>query len=226
MHMEIQAIADFHSPLTSKFGIPRQSGIVNSLEGTIVFRKEFDCEDAIRGLEGFDHIWIIWGFSANRKTQWQPTVRPPRLGGNKTMGVFATRSPYRPNPLGLSAVKITAIEGTLIHVSGADLMDGTPIYDIKPYIAYADSYPEAKGGFVDTTQWKELEVDFPAELREKAEKICGLPCADSISALLAQDPRPHYQDDPKKIYGMTYGKVDVHFCVCSNKLTVKDIIRL
>lgn len=223
--MDIEPIADFHCPLTSKFGLPRQSRVVNELEGTIVFRKQYCSEDAIRGLEGFDHLWLIWGFSANRKTGWQATVRPPRLGGNKTMGVFATRSPYRPNPLGLSAVKISRIENGRIHVLGADLMDGTPIYDIKPYIAYADSIPDAKGGFTDETQWKELEVIFPDELKVKAEKICGKGTAKEIEALLAQDPRPHYQDDPEKVYGMTFGNSDIKFSVKESTLTIHEIVK-
>lgn len=224
--MEIEPIAVFHSPLTSKFGIPRQSGIVDQLEGTIVFNKEYDCEAALRGLEGFDRIWLIWGFSANRKREWQPTVRPPRLGGNKSMGVFATRSPYRPNPIGLSAVEIASIHGTMIQVKGADLMDGTPIYDIKPYIAYADAFPDAKGGFVDQNSWESLEVDYPAELREMTDRICGKGASDAVAALLGQDPRPRYQDDPDKVYGMTYGKIDVHFIVKDNLLTVKDIEKI
>lgn len=224
--MEIEPIAVFHGPLTSKFGIPRQSGIVEELEGTIVFNKEYDCEAALRGLEGFDRIWLIWGFSENRKRDWQPTVRPPRLGGNKTMGVFATRSPYRPNPLGLSAVRIASVHGTMIQVKGADLMDGTPIYDIKPYIAYADAFPEAKGGFVDDNQWKEMEVDFPVQQREMLCRICGEGADKTVASLLAQDPRPRYQDDPEKVYGMTYDKADVHFVVRDNLLTVIKIEKI
>lgn len=223
--MEIEPIAFYHSPMTSKFGIPRQSGVVDSVEGSIVFCREYDCADALRGLEGFDRIWLIWGFSGNRKGGWQPTVRPPRLGGNKAMGVFATRSPYRPNPLGLSAVRIASIEGTMVKVRGADLMDGTPIYDIKPYIAYADAFPDARGGFVDAEHWKELEVVFPEECRLALEKICGKGSADTVRELLAQDPRPHYHDDPDKVYGMTYGKADVHFMVKDNILTVTNIDR-
>ncbi len=224
--MEIEPIAIFHGPLSSKFGIPRQSGIVDELDGTIVFNKEYDCEAALRGLDGFDRIWLIWGFSENRKREWQPTVRPPRLGGNRTMGVFATRSPYRPNPLGLSTVRIASVHGTMIHVKGADLMDGTPIYDIKPYLAYADAFPEARGGFVDQNEWHGLDVDFPAELRELTDSLCGKGASEAVCALLAQDPRPRYQDDPEKVYGMTYGKADVHFTVEGNLLKVTKIDKI
>lgn len=224
--MEIQPIAVFHGPLSSKFGIPRQSGVVAALEGTVELLGEYACEAAVRGLEGFDRIWLVWGFSDNRKRDWQPTVRPPRLGGNRSMGVFATRSPYRPNPLGLSAVEISGIEGTMIHVRGADLMDGTPIYDIKPYIAYADAYPEARSGFVGQNGWKELDVDFPEDLALRLDGICGEGSASTVAALLSQDPRPHYQDDPQKVYGMAYGKADVHFMVDGSQLTVTGVDRL
>ena len=155
--MEIRPIAYFRSPLTEKFGLPRQSGLAPSLRGRIVFEKPYDTPEAVRGLEGFDMLWIIWGFSANSRTGWEPTVRPPRLGGNARMGVFATRSPYRPNPLGLSAVRIAGIGDGWIDTLGADLMDGTPVYDIKPYIPYTDSHPGAGAGFVDSTPWKEME---------------------------------------------------------------------
>lgn len=224
--MEIQPVAVFHGPLVSKFGIPRQSGVVEELEGTVELLGEYACEAALRGMEGFDRIWLIWGFSENRKREWQPTVRPPRLGGNKSLGVFATRSPYRPNPIGLSAVEITGIEGTMIHVRGADLMDGTPIYDIKPYVAYADAFPQAESGFVGQNAWKELDVVFPENLEGELEGICGKGSAATVSALLAQDPRPHYQDDPDKVYGMTYGKADVHFTVVEDRLTVTGIDKI
>lgn len=224
--MEIVPIADFHSPLKSKFGIPRQSGIVENLEGSIVFRKEFSSPDALRGLEDFDYLWIIWGFSENKKNQWQATVRPPRLGGNKSLGVFATRSPYRPNPLGLSSVKILSIEANVIKVQGADLMDGTPIYDIKPYVSYADSHKDAKSGFVDSNDWNELNVIFPDELKDKVRGLCGDKAIDIISSLLAQDPRPKYHNDPNKSYGMKYDSIDIHFSVTDKDLIVKDVTKL
>lgn len=228
--MTITPIAHFHSAFTSKFGIPRQSGIVDELRGHIVFEPAYRNADALRGLEGFDYLWIVWEFSANKCTEqrgsvsWQPTVRPPLLGGNIQMGVFATRSPYRPNPLGLSSVRIQRIEmsdkeGPIIHVLGADLMDGTPIYDIKPYVAYADSHPEARSGFVDEHQWQELTVDFPQHLK-------ALFSDESVAALtrvLALDPRPQYQDNPEKIYGMPYEGYDIRFRVADSKLTVTDI---
>lgn len=224
--MEIVPIADFHCPLKSKFGIPRQSGIVENLEGSIVFRKEFSSPDALRGLEDFDYLWIIWGFSENKKNQWQATVRPPRLGGNKSLGVFATRSPYRPNPLGLSSVKILSIEANVIKVQGADLMDGTPIYDIKPYVSYADSHKDAKSGFVDSNDWNELNVIFPDELKDKVRGLCGDKAIDIISSLLAQDPRPKYHNDPNKSYGMKYDSIDIHFSVTDKDLIVKDVTKL
>lgn len=231
--MEIVPIADFRSPLTSKFGIPRQSGVVPELKGTIVFRPEFRNADALRGMDGYDYLWLIWGFSAavrkgGDKGSWQPTVRPPRLGGNVSMGVFATRSPFRPNGLGLSSVKISRIEhgtreGTVIQVLGADLMDGTPIYDIKPYVEYADSHQGVRSGFTDTVAWKPLEVVFPEELRAKAAAIGGEACIGTICSLLAQDPRPQYRQDGLRIYGMPFGEMDIKFSVEDNMLTVKDI---
>lgn len=232
--VEIEPIAYFRSPMSSKFGIPRQSGIVPELEGCIVFRPEYRNEDAVRGLEGYDFLWLIWGFSANPDKEtgsWSPTVRPPRLGGNKAMGVFATRSPFRPNPLGLSSVRISRIEhgtpeGTVIHVSGADLMDGTPVYDIKPYIAYTDSHPDARSGFTGASPWKELEVVFPEELQIKAEAVAGSRCAGIIAGLLSQDPRPKYHDDENRIYGMPYGGMDVRFIVKDGQVIVKEIVEL
>ena len=191
--MEIRPIADFHSPFGTKFGIPRQSGIIPELEGKIVFRPEYRNAEALRGLEEFDYLWLIWEFSANRGDSgtWSPTVRPPRLGGNARIGVFASRSPFRPNGLGLSAARILRIEkdgpeGPVIHVSGADLMDGTPIYDIKPYVTYADSRPDARSGFVDANSWSTLEVIIPSEIATRLpEKVRKM-----ISGVLAQDPRP------------------------------------
>lgn len=224
-------IAYFHSAFPTKFGIPRQSGIVGELRGRIVFTPEYRNMDALRGLDGFDYLWIIWEFSANKSrkergaTSWQPTVRPPLLGGNTQMGVFATRSPYRPNPIGLSSVKIERIElspteGPVIHVLGADLMHGTPIYDIKPYVTYADCHPGARSGFVDERRWQELDVVFPTQLQSHFT-------AESLEALirvLALDPRPQYQDDPEKIYGMPYEGYDIRFKVAEGTLTVIEVI--
>lgn len=229
----MQPIAYFRSAFPTKFGIPRQSGIVPDLRGRIVFEPSFRNKDALRGLDGFDYLWIIWEFSANRSqaergaSSWQPTVRPPLLGGNVQMGVFATRSPYRPNPLGLSSARVARIEldaaeGPVIHVLGADLMDGTPIYDIKPYVTYADCHPEARSGFVDQHRWQELEVIFPQHLQTRFSD-------ESLAALfrvLALDPRPQYQDNPDKIYGMPYEGCDVRFCVADGVLTVKEVVPL
>lgn len=226
--MEIRPIADFHSPFGTKFGIPRQSGIIPELEGKIVFRPEYRNAEALRGLEEFDYLWLIWEFSANRGDSgtWSPTVRPPRLGGNARIGVFASRSPFRPNGLGLSAARILRIErdgpeGPVIHVSGADLMDGTPIYDIKPYVTYADSRPDARSGFVDANSWSTLEVIIPSEIAAKLpDKVRKM-----ISGVLAQDPRPQYHDDPEKIYGMEFDGMDVRFRVHDGIAEVTEIIK-
>ena len=222
--MEIHPIAYFRSPMTSKFGIPRQSGLVNELTGSIVFEPAYQRMEAIRGLEDFDYLWLIWEFSANSSSD-SLTVRPPRLGGNKRMGVFATRSPFRPNNLGLSCVRIDRIEedqklGPVIYVKGADLMDGTPIYDIKPYITYGDSHPEARSGFVDQSAWQELEVEIPETIsvRFSNEELV------SLKKVLALDPRPHYQDDPERIYGMPYAGYDIRFKVNGKVLTVVESI--
>lgn len=222
--MEITPIATFHSPFKEKFGIPRQSGIVSALEGTIVLEPQFRNHDSVRGLDEFDYIWLIWEFSANKHAAASPTVRPPRLGGNTRVGVFATRSPYRHNRLGLSAVKLTKVEfdtpqGPVIHVSGADLMDGTPIYDIKPYIAYADAYPEARSGFVDTTAWQQLEV----EIADEVAKHFTQQQLEALRQTLALDPRPHYHDDPTKVYGMRFAHYDIHFIVDGKNLKVIDV---
>ena len=204
--MNISPIAYIHTEFSEKFGVPRQSGLAGSLRGTVVFEPEYRNADAVRGLEGFSHLWLIWGFSANRHDDWQPTVRPPRLGGNDRMGVFATRSPYRPNQLGLSCVEIERVDldsddAPLIYVRGADLMDGTPIYDIKPYIRYSDSRPEAVCGFVDNLSERSLEVVFPDEVvREIGEP--GL--MEALEQTLSLDPRPSYHDDPDRIYGMSF----------------------
>ena len=222
--MEIQPIAHFESPFTTKFGIPRQSGLVPDLTGRIVFAPEYRQMDAVRGIDGFDYLWLVWEFSANRDAEKSLTVRPPRLGGNQRMGVFATRSPFRPNNLGLSCVKFDRVEndpklGPVIYVRGADLMDDTPIYDIKPYVAYADAHPEARSGFVDKTEWQPLQVELPDDLAAKvpADHI------ESLKATLAQDPRPRYHDDPTRIYGMPFLNLDVRFKVADNVLTVVEI---
>ena len=220
----IQIIARMHSDFATKFGIPRQSGLVEELRSTIVFEPEFRNPDALRGIEDFSHLWIIWQFSEAVRQGWSPTVRPPRLGGNTRMGVFATRSPFRPNNLGLSCVKLLEVEhtsefGTVLHVGGADLMDGTPIFDIKPYISYADCQPEATGGFTDTAGDFLLEVDFPAALLNKlpAEK------QDAAIQVLSHDPRPSYQRKPERIYGLTFAGYDIRFRVEEDTLTVVEV---
>ena len=225
--MEIKPIAHFHSPFTSKFGIPKQAGLVADLEGQIVFAPEYRNADYLRGLNGFDFLWLIWEFSANKHKATSPVVRPPVLGGNEKMGVFATRSPFRPNNIGLSSVRISRIEwetskGPVIHVKGADLMDGTPIYDIKPYVVYADCHPEARSGFVDERKWNKLKVVIPEEVKAQLLKN-GLDEAkiQVLSEVLAQDPRPHYQKDPHKVYGMPYEGMDIHFVVCDQTLTLQ-----
>lgn len=219
--MNIHPIAYFHSPFSSKFGIPKQSGLVEELEGRIVFAPEYRNADYIRGLQGFDYIWLIWEFSDNRHPSKSPVVRPPVLGGNERVGVFATRSPFRPNALGLSSVRIQRIEldsttGPVIHVLGADLMDGTPIYDIKPYIVYADCHPDARSGFVDSRSWPKLEVVIPEEIAKnyQPERLSVL------RKILELDPRPHYQNDPHRIYGMPFDGTDVRFFVENGVLTV------
>lgn len=219
--MELQPVAHFRSPFTSKFGIPKQSGLVEELQGEIVFEPAFRNADYLRGIEEFDYLWLIWEFSANPHKAVSPVVRPPVLGGNERVGVFATRSPFRPNPLGLSSVKIESVEwesarGPIIHVLGADLMDGTPIFDIKPYIVYADSHANARSGFVDKRQWPKLQVVLPDELHEVFSE-------EQLKALrhtLELDPRPHYQNDPQKVYGMPFEGRDIHFRVSDGVLTV------
>lgn len=225
--MEIRPIAYIHTDFPEKFGVPRQSGLAKTLKGRIVFEKEFRNPDALRGLEGFSHLWLIWEFSGNRRAagQWQPTVRPPRLGGNAHMGVFATRSPFRPNPLGLSCVELIDIipdttDGPVIHVAGADLMDGTPIYDIKPYIRYADARPEAVCGYVDELEERELEVVLPDELAGRVEVPSIIP---AMMETLRLDPRPSYHDDPEREYGMSFAGYNIRFRVSQNILTVIDV---
>lgn len=224
--MNIHPVAYFHSPLTSKFGIPRQSGLAEELVGTIVLEPEYRREEAVRGLAAFDYLWLIWEFSANPHEQQGLTVRPPRLGGNERVGVFASRSPFRPNRLGLSCVRIDKVEmtekdGPVILVRGADLMDGTPIYDIKPYVAYADSHPEARSGFVDKTEWKPLQVEIPQTLSSlfPEEELKGL------RQVLSQDPRPRYHDDAERIYGMPFAGWDVRFRVADDVVTVVEVHR-
>lgn len=225
--MEIKPVAVFHSPFCSKFGIPKQSGIVGNLRGKIVFVPEFRNPDALRGMEEFEYLWLVWEFSANRHGETSLMVRPPRLGGNKKVGVFASRSPFRPNRLGLSSVRIDHIEwetacGPIIHVLGADLMNGTPIYDIKPYVTYADSHSEARSGFVDRREWKRLKVEIPSEVKKRLMGQDGM-TDESIMQLqevLAEDPRPQYQKDPQKVYGMPFEGLDIHFCVDGDCLTV------
>ena len=274
--MFIEPVARFRSPFKTKFGIPRQAGLVSGLRGRIVFEPSFRSADAVRGLEGFDYLWLIWGFSGNRPrpvtepaevtepvevannvqslrqaqrpiqlqaqrpTTFHATVRPPRLGGNERIGVFASRSPFRPNGLGLSSVRIESIEydgrdsdgkpaGPVINVLGADLMDGTPIYDIKPYVTYTDSHPEAASGFVDDREWKPLKVEFAvapgASTRSATEAPGDWTKADieALKEVLAQDPRPKYQNDPDKVYGMIFNNADIRFKVKDGTLTVIDI---
>ena len=224
--MEIKPVADYHGPLTTKFGIPRQSGLID-LPGEIVFRPAFRSPDAVRGLEGFDRIWLIWEFSDNPDAKtFQATVRPPRLGGNTALGVFATRSPFRPNRLGLSCVELVRIdpEGPVLHVKGADLMDGTPIYDIKPYVPYADAFPEARGGFTDTSAWEPLQVEFsPEALAVLAAQPNPDVLRTRLEQVLAQDPSPRFHHDPDRLYGMPFGPFDIRFRVCDTVLTVLEI---
>lgn len=224
--MNIEPIAYFHSPFHSKFGIPKQSGLVEELEGSIVFCPEYRNADALRGLDKFDYLWLIWGFSANKHAATSLVVRPPLLGGNEKMGVFATRSPFRPNALGLSSVRISRIEtdttrGPVITVVGADLMDGTPIYDIKPYIPYADSHPEAKGGFTDTHAICRLTVVIP----DCFHHLFSQSQLQALYKVLELDPRPHYHKSGQKEYGMPYMDYDVHFTVNDGVLTVTDVIK-
>lgn len=224
--MDIEPIAYFHSPFHSKFGIPKQSGLVEELEGSIVFCPEYRNADALRGLDEFDYLWLIWGFSANKHAATSLVVRPPLLGGNEKMGVFATRSPFRPNALGLSSVRISRIEtdttrGPVITVVGADLMDGTPIYDIKPYIPYADSHPEAKGGFTDTHAICRLTVVIP----DCFHHLFSQSQLQALYKVLELDPRPHYHKSGQKEYGMPYMDYDVHFTVNDGVLTVTDVVK-
>lgn len=223
----MKIIARIQTDFPDKFGIPRQSGLVQELQGKIVFEPEFRSPEAVRGLEAFSHIWLLWQFSKSNKAQWSPTVRPPRLGGDKRVGVFATRSPFRPNDIGLSSVRLERVEldghdGPVLYVSGADLADGTPIYDIKPYLPYVDCHPDATEGFTSQTKLHQLQVEFPAELlaRYPQEKQAA------ILHVLEQDPRPAYIDDPERIYGLSFAGYDVKFKVSGSILTVCDVVKL
>ena len=221
--MQIEPIAYFRSPFATKFGVPKQSGLVDSLQGTIEFVLQYRNADALRGIDEFDYLWLVWEFSANKHAANSPVVRPPLLGGSVRMGVFATRSPFRPNRLGLSSVRIANVEldttrGPLIHVLGADLMDGTPIYDIKPYVDYADCHPDARSGFVDKHAIRRLTVIIPQSVSSKFNDSE----LEALRKVLELDPRPQYHDDPKKIYGMMYAGIDVKFCVADGVLTVVD----
>ncbi|MBQ3257498.1 MAG: tRNA (N6-threonylcarbamoyladenosine(37)-N6)-methyltransferase TrmO [Oscillospiraceae bacterium] len=220
----ISPIAYIRTDLPTKFGCPRQSGLVNTLEARIIFEPTYRDPVAFRGMEGYSHLWLIWGFSENKRNTWASTVKPPRLGGNKRMGVFATRSPYRPNSLGLSSVELVRVEqdeklGPVLVVTGADLMDGTPIYDVKPYLPFTDAHPEARGGFADDVKDYALEVVFPEEWLSMipADKREGL------FGILAQDPRPSYQEDPNRIYGFNFLEFDVRFTVRDGVITVCEI---
>lgn len=225
--MEIRPVAHIRTEFPEKFGIPRQSGLAERLSGKIVFEKEYRNPEAFRGLSDFSHLWLIWEFSANRHTEWQPTVRPPRLGGNAHMGVFATRSPYRPNPLGLSCVELESIdfddtEGPVLYVRGADLMDGTPIYDIKPYIRYADSHPDAVCGYVDELSERKLRVKMSPALVAKVDDDDVLA---AMVEMLSLDPRPSYHNDPHREYGLTFSGYNVKFVVSEGVMEVVDIQR-
>ena len=223
-NVNIQVIARMKSDFPTKFGIPRQSGLVETLRSTIIFEPEFRNPDALRGIEGYSHLWLIWQFSGAVRTEWSPTVRPPRLGGNVRMGVFATRSPFRPNSLGLSSVKLLGVEhteeyGTVIHVGGADLMDGTPIFDIKPYIPYGDCHPDATGGFTDAAGDFLLQVNFPDHLLKQLPQDKQQPAI----GVLSHDPRPSYQRKPDRVYGISFAGFDIRFTVNEDTLTVEAV---
>ena len=221
----LRIIAHIHSDFPTKFGIPRQSGLIHELKAAVVFEPEYRNPNALRGLEGYTHIWLIWQFSETARQGWSPTVRPPRLGGNTRMGVFASRSPVRPNPIGLSSVRLERIElqspfGPILHVAGADLMDNTPIYDIKPYLPYVDSHPDAAGGFALQSHEGFLQVNVPSGLLERIPPDRR----DALLAVLAQDPRPAYQNTPDRVYGMEYAGFEIRFTVSGHTLTVCEII--
>lgn len=223
----MRIIARVRTDFPEKFGIPRQSGILDMLEATVVFEPEYRNPDALRGLEGFSHLWLIWKFSEAVTEEWSPTVRPPRLGGNTRLGVFATRSPYRPNPIGLSSVKLIGIEkteelGTVLKISGADLMDGTPIYDIKPYLPYTDCHPEATGGFAEPLREYALDAVIPKDMLNKIPEKKRA----ALIEILKNDPRPGYQRDPERVYKMSFAGFTVSFTVASDILTVKNVVEL
>lgn len=225
--MEFHPIAHIHNDYTAKFGIPRQSGLVEQVVSTIVFTPEYRNADALRGIEGYSHLWLLWIFSEAIRDGWSPTVLPPRLGGKTRMGVFATRSPFRPNPIGLSSVKLLDVDlhtkdGPVLHVAGADLMDGTPLLDVKPYLAYTDSHPDAVGGFADPVRDYQLQVIFPDALLSQVP----LRLREPAMGLLAQDPRPSYQNDPDRVYGVAFGGYDFRFRVHDGILTVCEIEQL
>ena len=229
--MEFEVIARIRTPFREKFGLPRQSGISPKLKGEIRFEKKYAENSAVAGLEGFDRIWVLWEFEGVKKPgdgAFRPKVRPPRLGGNEYVGVFATRSPYRPNPIGLSCLKLESVEltdeGPVLHVSGVDMRDGTPIYDIKPYLPYSEAYPDARGGFTDEVKGYGLEVSLSDEIREKALAE-GLSDDDlgAVCEILSQDPRPAYHDDPGRIYGMNYEGYEIKFRVENGKAIVSDV---
>ena len=220
----MEPIAHIRSEFPTKFGVPRQAGLVEGLRSAVVFEPPYRVADALRGIEGFSHLWLIWEFSENKRTGWSPTVRPPRLGGNRRVGVFATRSPFRPNPLGLSCVKLERVElsgpdGPALWVSGADLVDGTPILDIKPYLPYADCRPEAVGGFAGEAPEGRLAVDIPRSLLSRVPEERR----EALMGVLAQDPRPPYQDDPDRVYGFGFAGLEVRFRVRDGALTVTDV---
>ena len=224
MEHPMQVIAHIRSDFPTKFGIPRQSGLVEALRATVVFEPEYRNPDALRGIEDFSHLWLIWEFSESVGHPWSPTVRPPRLGGNTRLGVFATRSPFRPNPIGLSCVRLLGTEqtreGTVLVVSGADLMDGTPIFDIKPYLPYADAHPEASGGFTEKAGAYLLNVEVAPELLERLPETLR----PALLGELEHDPRPSYQQDPARVYGMRFDRFDVRFTVDGDRLTVREIL--
>lgn len=220
----MKTIAYIHTDFTTKFGIPRQSGLVDSLKGQIVFEPRYRNIEALRGLEGFSHIWLIWEFSETKRDGWSPLVRPPRLGGNKRLGVFATRSPFRPNPIGLSSVRLERIEwqtpqGPVLHVLGADMMNGTPIFDIKPYLTYADSHPAAVNGFTEPIEEERLQVVLPEVVLSDIPYALRTP----LKEILANDPRPSYQDDPERVYGIKFAGMDIQFIVDGDELTVVEV---
>ena len=223
----MKIIAKIYTEFDEKFGIPRQSGIVSETVGRIVFEPEYRNSEAFRGIDGYSHLWLIWNFSESEREEFSPTVRPPRLGGNKRMGVFATRSPFRPNPIGLSSVRLVGIEksekeGTVLLVRGADMLDGTPIYDIKPYLPFTDSHPDAVGGFADPVRDYELKVDFPEHLL----RMISEDRRDALIKILSCDPRPSYQDDESREYGMKFASYEIFFKVAHGTITVTKVVIL